>query len=144
MGTWENILVIVIIILAILAIIIFAPKNEVRNKPRDVCCHERKKIRSANTSTCHKSSEENVRMRLGATRKLATFSISLNRTDVESAYITHADQILCDITSDFVQNSGVANGFWRLNEGEAKLLEQGSINVKINFVNGDNCLIKVE
>jgi hypothetical protein len=119
MVMWEKFLIIIIIVIAILVIILFSPQRNVQKRKEN-----RYRL---------KSSADNVRMKLSSTRKMATFSISLNRSDIKSAYIMSGQKILADITSDFVQNSGVANGFWRLTENEANLLERGAVNIKVIF-----------
>jgi len=94
-------------------------------------------------------------MKLSATRKLATFSINLGRTDVKRAYIVERmfesltkprlmqENLLTDITGDFVKDSGIANGFWRLSEEHATLLEKGFLNVRVVFSNDDVVTMEV-
>ena len=139
MGGLEKILIIVIIIIAIIVLLIFAP-----NRNNNRCVREERRKKRKITSTCHNSQSDNVRMKLSATRKLATFSISLDRPDVKSAYIMYRNEVLADITSDFVNNTGVANGFWRLDERQAQLLESGFVNIKVIFNDEGTVTMKVE
>lgn len=127
---WEKFLIILIIVIAIIIIIFLSPQRIEPKKKEN-----RYRL---------KSSSDNVRMKLSSTRKMATFSISLNRSDVKSAYIMSGHEILMDITSDFVKNSGVANGFWRLTENEANLLERGAVNIKVIFQDEGTISMTVE
>ena len=95
------------------------------------------------TSSAHNSKEGNVKMLLSKSRKLATFAISLDRTDVKSAVIVHKEEVLADITSDFVANSGIANGVWTLSEPHGNLLKAGRLSVVIVFNDGTMKRLKV-
>lgn len=159
MTNLEKFLAIIIIILFVIVIGFFINRNNA-----SICegerCSKRKKIKSTPyRSTCHGSSNDKVRMKLSATRKLATFSINLGRTDVKHAYIVEGEgmlefegisktqliqnNLLADITGDFVKDSGIANGFWRLSEEHATLLEKGFVNVRVVFSNDDVVTMKV-